>query len=89
MRKATMHYILDAIEGVILLALVVSGFILWVALPEGSEVGKTFLLDRQTWVQIHRWLAVSLLVFFIDRLCFEPVLCAVRFVCDNHNIPAF
>ena len=64
MRKATLHYILDITEGLILLLLVVSGFILWFALPEGSEPGKRVLLDRPTMVQAHGWLAVALLVFF-------------------------
>ncbi|MFA5400101.1 MAG: DUF4405 domain-containing protein [Dehalococcoidia bacterium] len=68
MRKATMHYILDAIEGVILLLLVVSGFILWFALPEGTAAGTTVLFDRRTWIQVHQWLAVGLLVFFSTHI---------------------
>ena len=68
MRKATMHYILDAIEGLILLVLVISGFILWFALPEGSEAGKSVIFDRRTWVQLHQWLAVGLLVFFSTHI---------------------
>ena len=47
MRKATMHYILDAVEGIILLLLVVSGFILWFALPEGSAADKTVIFNRR------------------------------------------
>jgi hypothetical protein len=68
MRKATVHYVLDAIEGLILLGLVISGFMLWLALPEGSEAGKTVLFDRQSWVQLHRCLAVALLVFFSTHI---------------------
>lgn len=68
MRKATMHYVLDAIEGLVLLALVISGFTLWFALPEGSEIGKTVIFERQTWVQLHRWLAVALLIFFSTHI---------------------
>jgi cytochrome b subunit of formate dehydrogenase len=68
MRKATMHYILDAIEGLVLLFLVISGFILWFALPEGSDAGKTVLFNRQAWVQAHQWLAVLLLVFFSTHI---------------------
>lgn len=64
MRKATMHYVLDIIEGLILLLIVISGFILWFALPEGSDPGKIVLFDRATWVQTHQWLAVALLIFF-------------------------
>jgi len=68
MRKATMHFILDAIEGIILLLLVVSGFILWFALPEGSAAGETVIFDRHTWVQVHQWLAVGLLIFFSTHI---------------------
>ncbi len=64
MKKASLHYVLDIIEGLILLLLVVSGFILWFTLPEGSEAGKTVLYDRHTWIQIHQWLAIGLLIFF-------------------------
>ncbi|MFA5078594.1 MAG: DUF4405 domain-containing protein [Dehalococcoidia bacterium] len=68
MRKATMHYVLDAIEGIILLLLVVSGFILWFALPEGTAADKTVLFDRRTWIQVHQWLAVGLLIFFSTHI---------------------
>jgi hypothetical protein len=64
MRKATTHYVLDIIEGLILLCIVISGSILWFALPEGSEAGKMVILDRHGWVTAHQWLAVALLVFF-------------------------
>ena len=64
MRKATVHYILDIIEGMILFFIVISGFILWFALPEGSPADKIVLLDRRTWIGVHQWLAVALLVFF-------------------------
>ena len=68
MRKATIHNILDAIEGLILLLLVISGFILWFALPEGSEAGKAVIFDRHTWVQAHQWLAAGLLAFFSTHI---------------------
>lgn len=64
MRKATMHYVLDSIEGMILLFMVVSGSILWFALPEDNPSTETVLFDRRTWIEIHHWLAVGLLVFF-------------------------
>ena len=68
MRKATTHYVLDIIEGLILLLLVISGFILWFALPEGSETGKHVLLNRHAWVEVHRWLAIALLIFFTTHV---------------------
>jgi len=68
MRKATRHYILDALEGIVLLLLIISGFLLWFALPEGSAADKTALFDRRTWVQVHQWLAVGLLIFFSTHI---------------------
>jgi hypothetical protein len=67
-RKATMHYVLDAIEGLVLLALIISGFILWFALPEGSDPSRVFIFDRPTMVEVHRWLSVGLLVFFSTHI---------------------
>jgi hypothetical protein len=64
MSRAQMHYILDIIEGSILFLLVVSGSIVWFALPEGSEAGKAVVFDRSTWIIAHRWLAVAMLVLF-------------------------
>jgi len=67
-RKASLHYILDGIEGLILLLLVVTGFILWLALPEGSPPDKVVLFNRQAWVHAHQWLAVGLLIFFSTHI---------------------
>ena len=51
-----------------LLLLVISGFILWFALPEGSEAGRAVIFDRHTWVQAHQWLAAGLLAFFSTHI---------------------
>ncbi len=68
MRRATMHNILDAVEGIILLLLIASGFILWFALPEGTPADKIVLFDRRTWILVHQWLAVGLMVFFSTHI---------------------
>lgn len=68
MRKSSMHYILDAIEGLILLLVIISGFILWLALPEGSQADKIFIFTRSIWINIHRWLAVGLIIFFSTHI---------------------
>ena len=75
MRKATRNYILDAILGLTFLFQGISGFILWLVLPRGSGGGyrggagessgvSTFLFTRHTWLDIHEWAAVALLVAF-------------------------
>ena len=75
MRKATRHYILDAIEGLILLGAFISGFILWFVLPGGywggagpNVGGATFLFTRHAWIEFHKWLAVALLVIFSTHI---------------------
>ena len=74
MRKTTRNYILDAVFGLMLLFQGVTGFALWFVLPGGGyryrggldleEVSSTFLFARYTWLDIHKWVAVALLVIF-------------------------
>jgi hypothetical protein len=68
MKKASMHYILDVIEGLILLLVIISGFILWLALPEGSTAEKIIIFPRNIWINIHQWLAVGLIIFFSTHI---------------------
>ena len=75
MRKATRHYILDAIEGLVLLGSFITGFILWFVLPSGywgglgpHGAGAVFLFNRHVWIMIHKCLAVALLVLFSTHI---------------------
>jgi hypothetical protein len=61
-----------------LLVQAVSGFVLWIALPRGdgfrfrgsgSRMGhESFGFDRPTWVDIHDWTAVALIVILLLHL---------------------
>jgi hypothetical protein len=61
-----------------LLAQMVSGFVLWIALPRGdgfrfrgsgSRIAhESFGFDRSTWVDIHDWAAVALIVILLLHL---------------------
>jgi hypothetical protein len=74
MRKTTWNYVIDAMFGFLLLFQGVTGFVLWFILPGGGyryrgglgldEVSSTFLFEQHTWLDIHRWVAVALLVIF-------------------------
>jgi len=74
MRKATKNYILNAVFGLLLLFQGISGFIIWFALPGGGGGyrggaglqggGAMFLFTRHTWLGIHEWTAVALVVVF-------------------------
>lgn len=78
MRKSTRNYIVDLIIFLLALFEVVSGFVLWLVLPRGrgymggrgeelvTEV--TFLWSRDTWLDLHNWVAVALLVIVVIHL---------------------
>ena len=79
MRKATRNYILFVVLFFLGLFQAVSGFVMWLALPHGGggygrggvDVGSNaaFLsLTRDTWRELHDWVAVALLVTIIIHL---------------------
>ena len=77
MRKATQNYIVFITLFLLGLFQAVSGFIQWLVLPRGGyrggrEVGtvadNTFLWQRDTWVDLHNWIAVALVVIVLIHL---------------------
>ena len=54
----------------------VSGFLMWLVIPSGGYKGgrgeeladPTFLWSRHTWIDIHDWTAVALLVLIIIHI---------------------
>ena len=78
MRKSAKNYIVFVILLILGLLEAVSGFILWFALPRGGGYGGRFggggaeytfwSLSRHTWVDIHDWVAVAILVVVIIHL---------------------
>ena len=78
MRKATRNYLLALIMFLLALFQAVSGFVMWLPLPggdgykggSGAGIGReaTLLWDKHTWVNLHDWVAVTLLVLLIIHL---------------------
>ncbi len=77
MGKATRNYIIGLVMFVLALLEVISGFVLWLVLPRGggyaggrggSVAEATFLWSRNTWLGLHNWIAVALLVIVILHL---------------------
>jgi len=72
MRKAARNYLVALIMFLLALFEVVSGFVLWLVLPrgrgymggrgEGLTTGAAFLWPRDTWIDLHNWVGVALLV---------------------------
>jgi len=76
MRKPVRNYILAVIMALLALFQAVSGFVLWLVLPSGqgyqggrgSIVPEVFIWDRHTWIDLHDWVAVTLLVMLVVHL---------------------
>jgi hypothetical protein len=74
MRKATRNYILALVMVLLALFQAVSGFILWLVLPRGGYqggrgiAGGTFLWSRDSWMNIHDWTAVALVVIVVIHI---------------------
>ena len=76
MRKAARNYIVDLVMFVLALLEVISGFVLWLVLSKGGgHMGgrgliteATFLWPRGTWIVLHNWVAVALLVGVVLHL---------------------
>jgi len=71
MSKVKLMYAVVAASFVTFLVEAVSGFALWLTLANGSGGGRgrgggfggeTFIFDRHTWLHIHDWFAVVLVV---------------------------
>jgi len=78
MKKATKNYIVFVFLSILGLLEAVSGFVLWLALPQGGGwrggrfgggVEYTFWsLSRHTWLDIHDWVAVAIVAVVIIHL---------------------
>ena len=77
MRKGTQNFILFTLMSLSALFQAVSGFVMWLALPHegyrggrgiGTDEQATFLWTRDTWIDIHDWVAVALLVLLMIHL---------------------
>ena len=78
MRKPVRNYILAVIMALLALVQAVSGFVLWLVLPRGGgfrggrgggfDTEATFLWSRDTWINVHDWVCVALLVMLVVHL---------------------
>jgi ABC-type dipeptide/oligopeptide/nickel transport system permease subunit len=73
-RKATGNYILALVMVLLALFQAVSGFVLWLVLPRGDGYmggrgeQSTFLWTRDSWITIHDWTAVALVVIVVIHI---------------------
>ena len=74
MRKASQLYILAVIMFLLSLVEGVSGFVLWLVLPRGGGshggggVERSFIWTRDTWLDLHDWFAVALVVVVLIHI---------------------
>ena len=75
-KRADRNYLVFVALFIFALLQLISGFVLWWVLPagEGYQGGRglagenAFLWDRYTWIDLHGWVAVALLVVVIIHL---------------------
>ena len=78
MRKQTLNYLTNLIFFLLMLIETLTGFVLWLVLPHGGGGGggkrgltlteETFIWGRDTWLDLHDWFAVALLVVLVIHL---------------------
>jgi cytochrome b subunit of formate dehydrogenase len=71
MRKATLNYLLALVMALLGLVQLVSGFVLWLALPSGGRGGGgdgTFLFSRDVWLTMHNRSALLLTAIVIVHI---------------------
>lgn len=70
MKKSTRNYLVGFIMFLLAMFEAISGFVLWLVLPRGGgyrggrglTTEGTFLWSRDTWIDLHDWVAVALVV---------------------------
>ena len=77
MRKWVQNYVLFIIMFLLALFQAVSGFLMWLVIPGGGGfrggrgvelADSTFLWERHTWIDLHDWVAVALVIMLIIHL---------------------
>ncbi|MCX5999482.1 MAG: DUF4405 domain-containing protein [Chloroflexi bacterium] len=74
MSKVRLLFVVAVSSFLVFLLQAISGFVLWLILPRGSNGdgvgrgGSTFVWSRQTWMDIHEWTAVALLVLLVIHI---------------------
>ena len=76
MAKSTRNYVVALVMFLLALFEAVSGFVLWLVLPRGGgyrggrglSTEATFLWSGDTWLDLHNWVAVALVVVVVIHL---------------------
>jgi hypothetical protein len=70
MNRTTLNLLIDLTAAILLLGMVATGYILWFALPPGTQ--KDLMLwgmARHSWGNIHAWISFALLGAFLIHIC--------------------
>jgi len=69
MEKPKIKFLVDILLFIDFIIISVSGFVLFKILPRGSgKISKSFLFLRETWILIHDWTALILVILVIVHL---------------------
>ena len=69
MNKNNLKFLVDVFMFFNFIIIAISGFILWLVIPRGSgKLGASFILLRETWIFLHNWVSVLLIILIIIHL---------------------
>ncbi len=74
MKKQVLHYVLLVLMLLLGFIQAVSGFLLWLVIPGGhrgfgiGQISGDFLWSRYTWIEIHDWTALALVIVVIFHI---------------------
>ncbi len=98
MKKVTQNYFVFLSLFILGLIEAVSGFVLWLALPQGGgwQGGRAgggaefWALSRHNWIDIHDWAAVAIMAVIIIHLImhWKWIVYATRRVFQNKKLPS-
>lgn len=68
MTRTTLNFVIDLISAVVGLGLILTGLIMYFALPPGSRQAGLWGVVRHDWAAVHSWLALSVVILMLVHL---------------------
>ena len=68
MTRTTLNFVIDLISAMVGLGLILTGLIMYFALPPGSRQAALWGVVRHDWGAVHSWLALSVVILMLVHL---------------------
>ena len=72
LRKQIQNYLINFLFFILMIVETLTGFVLWLVLPHQEQrrglPEESFIWSRSTWIDLHDWFAVALLVVLVVHI---------------------